>query len=236
MLALLTLGFLIGLAHAFEADHVAAVSSLISGGKNKRGMVRQGAIWGLGHTLTLFIVSSSVLISGKGISEAFAIGLEGIVGAMLVSLGVHVLYRLHRDRVHFHAHQHEDGSKHLHLHSHADEKTPHNPDNHKHMHPDHNALRALLVGMMHGLAGSAALLLVTAATMDSRVSGLFYIALFGIGSVVGMATMSAAMALPLSYTAKVLTRANGVLQLAIGSVTMLIGLATAANALIALNG
>jgi cytochrome c biogenesis protein CcdA len=226
MFTLLSLGFLIGLAHAFEADHVAAVSALVSGRSNPRQMVRLGALWGLGHTLTLFLVGGTVLLAGTAVPEVVSTGLEGMVGLMLIGLGAHVLWRLHRDRVHFHRHRHTDGHEHLHLHSHRDEAGPHNARRHAHAHPDPAALRTLAVGMMHGLAGSAALVLVTAAAMTSALTGLTYIALFGLGSILGMATVTAAIALPLSWTAGAMTRVNGAVQLLIGTLTIGIGALT----------
>jgi sulfite exporter TauE/SafE len=226
MLALLSLGFMIGIAHAFEADHLAAVSALISKQSRKRDMMRHGAIWGLGHTVTLFLVGGAVLLTGVSIGDRLAIGLEGLVGVMLVFLGAHVLYRLHRDRVHFHQHSHADGTTHLHLHSHATETRPHRPEVHRHAHPDRTALRVLAVGVMHGLAGSAALVLVAAATMASPWVGMIYIALFGVGSLIGMAMMSFVIAIPLSFTARGLTRLNTALQLVIGLLTTGLGLAT----------
>jgi len=226
MLSLLFLGFLIGLAHAFEADHMAAVSSLVSGQTKRRSIIQHGALWGVGHSLTLFVVGGGVLITGSAISPQVATGLEFTVGLMLLALGAHVLYRLHRDRVHFHMHGHNDGTAHLHLHSHADEPRAHDAERHRHSHPDHAALRTLAIGMMHGLAGSAALVLVVAASMSSLLTGVGYILLFGAGSVLGMALMSLAIAVPLKYTAKSLTRLNGVLQLMIGLFTIGIGVLT----------
>lgn len=223
MFALLSLGFIIGITHAFEADHLAAISALVSG-KTKRGTIlRHGAIWGLGHTLTLFLIGAVVLITGVGISEQFSNGLEMIVGLMLIGLGVHVLYRLHRDRVHFHRHRHADGETHFHLHSHENETRAHDPSHHRHRHPDPAASRTLTVGVMHGAAGSAALVLVAAAAMDSALTGLVYILLFGLGSILGMAAMSVLIALPLAWSARAMTRLNTTLQLTIGLVTIGIG-------------
>jgi len=226
MLTLLTLGFLIGIAHAFEADHLAAVSSLVSGRSNWRVILRHGVIWGLGHWLTLLLVAGPVLLLGLTLPDQLAVELELLVGVMLVGLGAHVLYRLNRDRVHFHRHSHQDGTTHLHLHSHAGEPAPHRPAAHRHGHPDHAALRVLVVGVMHGLAGSAALVLVAAASLHSAAAGFGYILLFGLGSVLGMALVSVLIALPLSYTAKYLTRANTALQITIGVLTFGIGAAT----------
>jgi len=226
MLTLLSLGFLIGIAHAFEADHLAAVSSLVSGKSNRRQILRHGMIWGLGHWLTLLLVAGPVLLLGRTLPDQLAVELELLVGVMLLGLGVHVLYRLNRDRVHFHRHSHQDGTTHLHLHSHAGEPARHEPLAHKHAHPDRASLKVLAVGVMHGLAGSAALVLVAAASLQSALAGFGYILLFGLGSVLGMGLVSALIALPLSYTARHLTRANTMLQIVIGVLTLGIGAAT----------
>jgi len=226
MLTFLTLGLLIGIAHAFEADHLAAVSALVSGKSAPREIVRHGAIWGLGHSLTLLIVGMVVIAIGHVIPDRLASGLELAVGLMLVGLGAHVLYRLNRDRVHFHKHAHSDGQEHFHLHSHAAEIAPHNRDAHRHAHPDRSAWRSLLVGVMHGMAGSAALVLVGATALTSPLAGLGYIALFGFGSMIGMVAVSALIAVPLSYSARYLTRANTALQLIIGLLTIGIGALT----------
>lgn len=220
MLSLFALGFLIGLQHAFEADHIAAVSALVSNQTSRLRMMRHGALWGLGHTLVLLLVAGGAMLTGVHLGDTFGASVEALVGLMLLGLGLHVLWRLWRDRVHFHWHRHEDGQVHLHLHSHAHDQS------HRHRHPDPVAGRALLVGMMHGLAGSAALLLVTVASMDSPLLGLTYIALFGLGSILGMAGMSLVIALPLAATAQRLTRVNGALQAAIGVMTVGIGVWT----------
>lgn len=223
MFALLSLGFVIGLTHALEADHLAAISALVSG-KTKRGSIlRHGAIWGVGHTLTLLLIGGAVLITGASISEQFSTGLELMVGLMLFGLGAHVLYRLRRDRVHFHRHHHVDGETHFHLHSHENEAAAHDPSRHRHRHPDPAAARTLAVGVMHGAAGSAALVLAAAATMSSPITGMTYILLFGLGSILGMAAMSVLIALPLAWSARAMTRLNTTLQLTIGLVTMAIG-------------
>lgn len=220
MFSLLTIGFLIGISHAFEADHLAAVTALVSGKSNRRNIFNQGMFWGAGHTITLFLIGGGAILAGATIPEHFSMGLELIVGLMLVALGTHVLYRLKRDRAHFHRHQHNDGTKHFHLHSHAGDNAAHNPGKHRHAHPDAKALRSLWVGMMHGVAGSAALILTTASQINSPFMAVIYILLFGAGSLLGMAAMTALVALPLSWTARSLTRANTVLQLGIGTLTI----------------
>jgi ABC-type nickel/cobalt efflux system permease component RcnA len=220
--SILLLGFVIGMQHAFEADHLAAVSTLISRRKSLREMSRHGALWGLGHTVALVMLSGLVLFSPWKLPVRFAPTLELIVGLMLVALGSQLLYRLWRDRVHIHAHDH-DGDLHLHAHSHRDDPKSHAKSEHDHEHHGLN-WKMLLVGITHGAAGSAALTVFVAASLESATAGLAYVAIFGLGSIVGMATLSAAIALPLTATAKRLTWANRALQIVAGTVSIGIGL------------
>ena len=125
MFAVLGLGFLLGMQHALEADHIAAVSSIAARRSNVADIVRHGLTWGLGHTLTLFAFAGIAILLGRAIPDTLARPLETAVGLMLIGLGAHVLWRLWRDRVHFHAHAHGDGSSHIHVHSHAGESVPH---------------------------------------------------------------------------------------------------------------
>lgn len=221
--SILTLGFLIGMQHALEADHVAAVASIAARARSARAIVRHGAVWGLGHTLTLAAVGAAVLLAGAAVPDTLAQALEFSVGVMLVVLGAGVLARLVRDRVHFHVHGHRDGVVHMHAHSHAGEGRAHDPRRHDHEHPRRLPLRSLLVGMMHGLAGSAALLLLALASVESTLDGLLYILVFGLGSIAGMVALSALIAVPLAYSARALTWANRGLQAAIGCATVAVG-------------
>ena len=223
MSSILLLGLLLGMRHALEGDHVAAVASLASRRPSLRHAVIQGAVWGLGHTVTLFLACSAVLFLDRLIPERVAQALEAAVGLMLIALGVDVLRRLRRDRVHFHVHRHADGAAHLHAHSHRGETHHHDPRHHRHEHPDGFPLRALGVGMMHGLAGSAALILLTLESATSPAIGLLYVALFGLGSIAGMALLSAAIAVPLQWSARGATWLHNGLQGAVGVVTITIG-------------
>lgn len=223
MMSVLFLGFMIGLHHALEADHVAAVSSLVCGKSGVGRIMRHGAIWGVGHTLTLLAVGGGAVLLKTAIDEAFAVRVELLVGIMLVGLGGHVLYRLWRDRVHVHTHRHSDGTTHFHAHSHRGDSDDHAASAHDHAHLRTSWLRTLLVGLMHGLAGSAALVVLTASTLDTPALGLAFILLFGVGSIIGMATLSMVIAFPISMTARWLTRASFGLQAAIGLATVAVG-------------
>ncbi|MEO3430873.1 hypothetical protein AAFN88_18605 [Pelagibius sp. CAU 1746] len=223
MVSALFLGFLIGLQHAFEADHVAAVASISADSRKLRTAVRHGAVWGVGHTLTLLLLGGLVVYLGGAVPESWAQGLEFLVGVMLLVLGATLLRRLWRERVHFHAHRHADGVMHLHAHKHAREENGHDPQHHEHAHPKGLPLRSLAVGMVHGLAGSAALVLLALGSAQSVPLALVYILLFGLGSILGMAVLSAVIAVPLSFTARLFTWANRSLQAAVGAVTVLVG-------------
>src|SRR3954453_8002107 len=224
MFGILGLGFLLGMQHALEADHIAAVSSIAARRSDVADIVKHGLTWGLGHTLTLFAFAGAAILLGHAIPDTLARPIETAVGLMLVGLGAHVLWRLWRDRVHFHAHRHGDGTRHIHVHTHAGESLPHRASAHQHAHGFR--WRSLLVGLMHGMAGSAALLVLAASQASSAAAGLGYIAVFGIGSMVGMGALSAVIAVPLAVSARWLTWANTGLQGAVGMISIAIGVTT----------
>ncbi|MGP9810308.1 urease accessory protein [Rhodopseudomonas sp. NSM] len=231
MFAILGLGFLLGMQHALEVDHIAAVSTIAARRSGVRDIVKHGLTWGLGHTLTLFLFAGVAIMLGQAIPEHIATPLEGAVGFMLVGLGGHLLWRLWRDRVHAHVHQHGDGTRHIHLHSHAAQRAAHDaPGAHSHAHGFR--WRTLLVGLMHGMAGSAALLVLAVSQAPSPTQGLLYVALFGVGSMVGMGALSAAIAVPLVMSARGLTAVNRGLQIAVGVLTIAIGLHTIQSTLL----
>jgi high-affinity nickel permease len=224
MFGILGIGFLLGMQHALEADHIAAVSSIAARRTDVRDIVKHGLTWGLGHTLTLFVFAGAAILLGHTIPEHLARPLETAVGVMLVGLGAHVLWRLRRDRVHFHRHAHGDGTEHIHVHSHANEEIPHRQSAHAHQHGFR--WRTLLVGLMHGMAGSAALLVLAISQVANAPYGMLYVLLFGIGSMLGMGVLSTAIAVPLAVSARWLTWANRGLQGAVGVITVAIGAMT----------
>jgi hypothetical protein len=231
MFGILGLGFLLGMQHALEADHIAAVSSIAARRSHVADIVKHGLTWGLGHTLTRFVFAGAAILLGRAIPDSVAQPLETAVGGMLIGLGTHVLWRLRRDRVHFHQHGHGDGTVHFHAHSHAGETAPHVRAAHAH---DHGfRWRTLLVGLMHGMAGSAALLVLTVTQASSPAAGLGYIALFGVGSMIGMGALSTVIAIPLVASARWLTWANRGLQAAVGLVTIAIGVMTVVETVLA---
>jgi hypothetical protein len=231
MFAILGLGFLLGMQHALEADHIAAVSSIAARRSHISDIVKHGLTWGLGHTATLFVFAGVAILLGRAIPESVAKPIEGAVGIMLIGLGAHVLWRLWRDRVHFHRHGHDDGTVHFHAHSHAGDTVPHVRAVHVHGHGFR--WRTLLVGLMHGMAGSAALLVLAATQAASPAAGLLYVVLFGIGSMIGMGVLSLVIAVPLAFSARFLTVANRALQAVVGAVTIAIGFVTLVETLLA---
>lgn len=224
MFGILGLGFLLGMQHALEADHIAAVSSIAARRSNVADIVKHGLTWGLGHTLTLFAFAGAALLLGHAIPENLSRPLETAVGVMLIGLGCHVLWRLRHDRVHVHRHSHDDGTVHFHVHSHAGETRPHGLASHAHTHGFR--WRTLLIGLMHGMAGSAALLVLAVSQAPTPVAGLAYVALFGFGSMIGMGALSVIIAVPLAISARWLTVANRALQGGVGLVTVVIGFNT----------
>ena len=209
--------------HALDADHLAAVASLVTRSNSTKQTVRTGLAWGLGHTLTLFIVCGVILVFGITFPERIVSILEFLVGAMLVYLGVDVLRRLKRERMHVHGHKHAKKAYHIHFHSHEYE-SDHSSSAHNHSHDTTLPRRALAIGLMHGLAGSAALLLITVIDNNSTLANLSYILLFGIGSMLGMAALSVVIAMPMMAAAKAGNMSVRTLNIAIGMGTTALGL------------
>jgi High-affinity nickel-transport protein len=225
---ILLAGFLLGVKHATEPDHLAAVATLSAGRQTVAQTVRQGVAWGIGHAATLMLFGGLVLALGKAVPPWMAQALEFAVALMLMGLGAEVLVRLKRQKVHFHAHHHAASVLHLHAHSHLDDASTKSA-NHSfqaHGHPHGLPMRALSVGMMHGMAGSAALILLSLEAVESLGLGLVYIALFGLGSVAGMALLSVAIAVPMRLSASGrLTWLHKGITAAVGIASCLLGAA-----------
>lgn len=222
-LSILVVGLLLGMKHATEADHLAAVATLATRQSSLADTLRQGLAWGVGHTVTLMAFGGAVLLLGQVISPRLGQALETAVGIMLVLLGADVLRRLVRDRIHFYVHRHEAGTAHVHAHSHRGDGA-HAESAHRHAHaPGRWPLRALAIGMMHGLAGSAALVVLTLQAIPSVGLGVAYIAVFGIGSIAGMAVLSAAIAVPLRASAAYLSRVHDAMTALVGTFSCVLG-------------
>lgn len=215
-LATLGLGLLLGLKHAFDADHLIAVSTIVTRERSPWRSLWIGLCWGIGHTLTLLLVGLLVLGLKKQIPSPVGLSLECLVGVVLIGLGVATLYDCWRKRVHVHTHTHA-GTPHAHFHAHANTQT------HQHLHPVPLGFKPLLVGMVHGLAGSAALMLLVLAAIPSPTLGLVYIAIFGCGSVVGMGLVSVLLGWIFSLAADRLHALEHGLRLAVGSLSTAFG-------------
>lgn len=223
MISLLLLGFLIGMRHAMEADHLAAVAAISTQQNSVRSTIKHGLVWGLGHTTTLLLFGSMIIWMDTVMPQQIAGYLEMAVGFMLVILGLDVLRRVIRDRIHFHLHRHKNSAAHFHAHSHSGE-TGHQQSTHQHTHDHGFPLRTLFIGLMHGMAGSAALILLTMESIDSLWMGILYMLLFGLGSMLGMGIISAIIAIPLRASAKGLTWMHNGLQTGIGVLTLGLGI------------
>ena len=229
MVGFLVLGFLIGMQHALEADHLAAVGTMAVGGGSRRGLALRGAAWGLGHTITLLAICSAVILMGLTLTKQTAAALEFGVGVMLVLLGVDVIRRMQARRVHFHVHTHDNSRPHIHAHSHAGATAPHRGDPHHHRHPTGFPLRALMVGLVHGAAGSAALLALAVAATKNPWTAVGYVAVFGAGSVLGMAALSFVAAWPLGAAERQAKWVHNGLSISAAALAVVLGITVMAE-------
>lgn len=208
-LYVLLAGFLLGIEHAFDPDHIVAVSNIVSEHKNVFKSAFLGISWGLGHTLTLLITGLLILVLKLSIPASLVTKFELAVGVVLVALGILTLVRVFQTKVHSHAHRHGSES---HAHAHAD-------DSHYHVEK-----RSFFVGMVHGLAGSAALMLLILSTVQDAFSGLLYIAIFGIGSIFSMMCITTLLGVPFVLTSSRFSKLNGAIRLVSGVIGIVFGL------------
>lgn len=178
-LVALTTAFLLGLAHAIEVDHMIAVTAFVSTRPALRAAAGFGLRWGLGHSLAVFLAGGVLIATGLRWPAQYDAAGEAIVGVLLVVVGAWALRRARK----LHLHPPEEHGDHAHLHTHAAEAAGH--------HHDHGVHRAhhgmTLVGMMHGLAGTSAVVaLVPVTLMDRRLVGLGYLLVFGVGTILAM--------------------------------------------------
>jgi len=225
----LGIGLLFGLKHATEVDHIVAVSTIVSQHRNLMRSALVGALWGAGHTAALLVTGAIVLSLRIAIPLQVGSLLEFGVALMIIGLGVSALWRALRKRDHLHVHQHShDGMSHAHIHFHED-ATKHGPQlpayRSSHSHAISGVgIKPLLVGTMHGLAGSAALTLVVLTQIQSAMLGLLYLAVFGFGSLVGMLLMSGIIGLPFALTSQALSGLHYRLQTVAAAVSIMFGL------------
>jgi ABC-type nickel/cobalt efflux system permease component RcnA len=213
----LLLGLLLGVKHALDADHVVAVSTIATENRSLRRACAIGFCWGVGHTAVLLVAGLAVLGLHLAIPHDTARLFEAGVGVMLVGLGLSVGWTLLRERVHVHTHTHDDGTGHLHVHSHREGHS------HAHLHRYRLEYTSLAVGMMHGLAGSAALLLLVLSTVRSLTDGMLYILVFGTGSIAGMVLLGAALSVPFALTPERLVQTHLVLRALAGLASVSLG-------------
>jgi len=214
MMAVLTIGLVFGLKHATEVDHVVAISTIVSRHKNIFHSALVGALWGAGHTASLLIVAAIVLSLRVAIPEAVSGWLELGVAIMIIALGISALRRALRQNAHVHVHEHShDGQSHTHIHFHEQETRHESQRQSQHSHAvSRLGWKPVLIGMMHGLAGSGALMLLVLAQISSSWLGLLYVATFGVGSIVGMLMMSGLIGLPFAFSSKRMTHLHQGLQ------------------------
>lgn len=189
-ISIILFGLLLGCKHAIEPDHVIAVSTIASQSRIWWRAALAGVYWGIGHTLTLLVVGVTLLLLKQEIPAGWQMSLEFAVGIMLVALGANSLYAYRRGGVHVHEHQH-DGTVHRHFHTHREGEL------HEHRHSRRFFyIKSMLIGFVHGLAGSGAMLLLTMETVESVGQAAAYISVFGVGTVFGMLLCSTAIGLP----------------------------------------
>ena len=225
LLAVLGVGLAFGLKHATEVDHIVAVSTIVSEHRSLWRSAVVGALWGMGHTASLIAVGVVVLAFRIAIPQWVASWLEFAVALMIIGLGASALIRALRKRRNFHLHRHRhDGVSHVHVHFH-DHETEHAGPTAEHSHAvSIIGIKPFLVGAMHGLAGSAALMLLVLAQTQSLMSGLAYLAIFGMGSVFGMVLMSGLLGLPFVLTSRRLSGIHYGLQTFAGALSIAFGL------------
>jgi high-affinity nickel permease len=242
---ILALGFFLGMRHATDADHVIAVATIVSRERSSRAAAIIGAAWGLGHTLTILVVGGAIILLGWVIPPRVGMSMEMAVGFMLCVLGLANLRGVtgwlretvdaarngSTPHVHSHAHRHGD-YVHTHAHAHEPESHPHDPtrtpvswlDRHFGRLRAYALVRPLIVGVVHGLAGSAAVALLVLTTIQSARWALLYLLVFGLGTIGGMMLITVAIGLPFAATGDRFTRMHRGLRFAAGAVSLVFGI------------
>jgi hypothetical protein len=207
----LALGFVLGLRHALDVDHLAAISTFVSEERNVLRSTLVGVSWGMGHTVSLLVFGLLVAAFRLALTPRLSQFLEFLVGLMLIFLGANVLFRLARGRaIHIHPHAH-DGVEHTHLHVHVGRTE------HEHQHRTMRlGGRPFVVGVVHGLAGTAALMMLVVGALPSLLLAAGYILIFGAGSIGGMTAMSLLMSVPLALAIERLQLVERLIRLAAG--------------------
>jgi ABC-type nickel/cobalt efflux system permease component RcnA len=240
LLPILLFGFFLGMRHATDSDHVVAVTAIVSRQRTVGSAAWTGIFWGIGHSLTLLVIGGAIILFGLVVPERLGMSLEFCVALMLILLGalnlratfravenviadhehdaIHQHTHRHGDYVHSHPHGHESAT-----HGHAEEAVP--PEKLDRWFGSsrfYRALRPILIGTVHGLAGSAAVALLVLPIIHDPVWAISYLLVFGVGTIAGMMLITAAIAVPVSYSARFqflhrhLGTAAGVLSLGFG--------------------
>lgn len=200
------LGFLMGMSHSLDADHLLGVGSMAKGDMSVKKITALGIFWGLGHTATLLLMTTLVVFFNILISERLSLVLETVVGMMLIFLGIEVYRKIRYKRIHFHVHRHSDNVIHWHAHSHNELATMTSPE-HKHLIHDHghaenikmprSKCKSFFIGLLHGGAGASAVLALVFVMTEDNFTKLLYVLFFGIGSLIGMACVTFSLSWPL---------------------------------------
>lgn len=240
LLSIMALGFFLGMRHAADPDHVIAVTTIVSRQRNVLQAAFIGFLWGLGHTITIFVVGSAIIVFGLVIPPRIGLTMELSVGLMLILLGILNLSGIMRWITetftpsfgqHTHPHGHGDYI-HAHPHSHALGRHGHSEDAAPVGWMDrtfggmgiYQLVRPLAVGVVHGLAGSAAIALLVLTTIRVPVWAVLYLLVFGVGTVAGMMLITAAIAVPFTFAESRFARLHRGLGLASGVVSLVFGL------------
>jgi len=200
---LMSLGLFLGMTHAMDADHIAAVSAMWNRQGGKYGLMRRGLYWGAGHGIALLALCALLLSTGRALSVQNQALLEFGASLLILYLGMQLIWRMYRRRVHIHIHEH-DGKRHLHMHSHINDHAksgtaiPHDESAHDHNHANKSPFLALAVGLAHGAAGSGSLMVLAITATHSITFSFLYVILFCIGALVGMGLLTIVVAMPLS--------------------------------------
>jgi ABC-type nickel/cobalt efflux system permease component RcnA len=221
----LALGLVYGLKHATEVDHIVAVSVIVSEQKKLWRAAIVGGLWGAGHTAALVMVGTVVIALKIAIPQRVASWMEFGVALMIIGLGMAAFRRALRSRSDFHVHRHAHGDlshAHVHFHEHGSQQA--DPSK-SHAHTvARMGLKPLLVGAMHGLAGSGALTLLVLTQINSSLLGLLYLGVFGMGSIVGMLLMSSLMGIPFAFSSRKLNGIHYSLQMLAAFLSMAFGI------------
>ncbi len=232
-LSIILLGFFLGMRHATDSDHVVAVTTIVSRQRKIGGAALTGVFWGIGHSLTLLIVGGLIILFGVVIPERLGMGLEFCVALMLILLGALNLRAFKREvnSLHQHTHQHGD-FVHSHPHRHDPESHGHSEndvptarlDRHFGRSPLYRSLRPLFIGVVHGLAGSAAVALLVLPIIRDPLWAMMYLFIFGVGTIAGMMLITAAIAAPITYSANRFSLFNRYVGAAAGALSLIFGL------------